>query len=176
MSYIKSRFAILGVLAVAIGSAGSARAQQAGAPAASATAPIATADGTIPGVHAEIQQLKRDSGGAVTLKYAIINDSDKPVGESCEFSAPEECQHDSTPSPSVNRGYISGVYLIDAANKKKYMVLRDSEKRCVCATTTGIAAHSRSNLWAKFPAPPQNVQAVSVAIPNFASMDDVPIK
>src|SRR5262245_37353811 len=40
-------------------------------------AAIATADGKRDGVRVEVTELKRASGGAVNLKFAVINGSDK---------------------------------------------------------------------------------------------------
>jgi hypothetical protein len=34
---------------------------------------------------------------------------------------------------------------------------------------------SRLNLWAKFPAPPEDVKKISITIPHFAPLDDAPI-
>ncbi len=66
--------------------------------------------------------------------------------------------------------------MIDAAGKKKYFVARDTEKTCVCSRSVpNIASKSRANLWAKFPAPPEDVQKITVVIPHFIPMDDVPI-
>ena len=73
-------------------------------------------------------------------------------------------------------GSIGGVQLIDPVGKKKYFVARDSEKKCVCSTgIKDIAPGASANLWAKFAAPPLDVQKVSVVIPHFSPMDDVPI-
>jgi hypothetical protein len=142
-----------------------AKAQQPPVQPPAAPPPAAVAEAQTPGIRAEVQQLKRDTGGTLTLRFAIINDSDDKFGDGCAFRASgKEC------------GYISGVYLIDAANKKKYTVINDAEGRCICASVDKIEPHSRINFWAKFPAPPPNVQAISVAIPQFIPIDDVPIK
>ena len=127
---------------------------------------IATADAQTPGIRAEVRELKRSSSGILTLKFAIVNDMDQKYGaDKCDFreTGNEEC------------GPISGVYLVDTANKKKYPVVRDAEGKCVCAEIQGIPPKSGLNLWAKFPAPPEDVKAVTVVIPNFMAMDDVPI-
>ena len=34
---------------------------------------------------------------------------------------------------------------------------------------------NKANLWAKFPAPPPDVTKVTIEIPHFQPMDDVPI-
>jgi hypothetical protein len=68
------------------------------------------------------------------------------------------------------------VHLIDAANKKKYLVVRDAQRNCVCAT--GIATlgkAERANAWAKFQAPLDNVQRVTVVVPGFEPVEAVPI-
>jgi hypothetical protein len=45
----------------------------------------------------------------------------------------------------------------------------------VCGTITTLRAKTSRNLWAKFPAPPDNVEKISVVIPKFLPLDDVPI-
>jgi len=66
--------------------------------------------------------------------------------------------------------------LIDGANKKKYLVVVDSGKKCLCSEgLEPVPAKSRLNLWAKFPAPPVEVKKISVVVPHFTPIDDVPI-
>ena len=139
------------------------------APAASPAAPagpaLATADGDMPGIRVEVQELKRTSGDTVSLKFAMINDSDKDLGFGYQFVEP-------------NKGFgdVGGVNLIDPVAKKKYFVVRDTEGACVCSRDVpNIKPKSRANLWAKFPAPPEDVQKISVVIPHFTPLDDVPI-
>jgi len=138
------------------------------APAAARAAAIASADGETSGVRAEVAELKRSSGGTVSLKFAVINDSDKSLSFGYTFVEPA---HDIT-----DFGGIGGVHLIDPVGKKKYFVARDSEGKCVCSQkVAAIPKGGRANLWAKFPAPPDNVQQISVVIPHFSPMDDVPL-
>lgn len=138
------------------------------APAAARAAAIATADGETPGVRAEVTELKRTSGGTVSLKFAMINDSDKPVSFGYTFVDPA---HD-----IKDIGGIGGIHLIDPVGKKKYFVARDSESNCVCSQKVAdIPKGGRANLWAKFPAPPDDVQRISIVIPHFSPMDDVPL-
>lgn len=137
-------------------------------PAAAAPAPpavVASTDGEQTGVRAEVTELKRGSGGTVTLKFTLINDSDQPYRMSDRLGGLSYGNN------------VSGVHLVDAANKKKYQVILDTEKKCLCSNglETDIAAKSRINVWAKLPAPPEDVQQVSIMIPHFIPMDDVPI-
>ena len=151
---------------------GSAEANTANAgatPPVSTIPAIASADGDKPGIRVEVQELKRTSGDTVTLKFAMINDSDKETGTfGYEYGDPEHSVADV--------GGVGGVHLIDAAGKKKYFVVRDTENACVCSRKVpSIQSKSRANLFAKFPAPPADVEKISVVIPHFNPMDDVPI-
>jgi len=143
----------------------------AAAPAAPAgPAPLATTDGEQPGLRAEVLEFKRDAGGTVvTLKFAIVNDSNETFPTNTTLGA--------TTHGNGDYQTVSGVHLLDPVNKKKYLVIRDAEKTCACSTgLSNIAPNSRLNMWAKFPAPPPEVTKVTVVIPHFIPMDEVPIK
>jgi hypothetical protein len=129
-----------------------------------ATAQSLPAEGQKPGLKIEIRELKRDDGGMVTLRFQISNDGDG------DFSACSLRESGSDPCNS-----LTGVHLIDAANKKKYLVVRDSTKKCVCANMDSIRRGGKANLWAKFPAPPDTVQKMTVVVPQFEPIENVPI-
>lgn len=129
---------------------------------------IASADGERPGTRVDVQELKRGSGGTVTLKMAFVNDSENAIGFGYNFADPDHEIRD--------HGGIGAVQLVDPVGKKKYFVARDSEGKCVCSTKVpDVAPHSRVSLWAKFPAPPDDVQKISIVIPHFQPLDDVTI-
>ena len=145
----------------------------AAAPAAAPAAPtsttaggaIAVADGEQSGVRAEVTELRRSSGGTVNLKFTVVNDSSESVSFGYNFVEKDK-----------GYGDISGVHLIDQEGKKKYFVARDSEGNCVCSRDQkDLPAGEKRNLWAKFPAPPAEVKKISVVIPRFSPMDDVPV-
>jgi hypothetical protein len=136
---------------------------------ASAAAVIATADGETDGIKAEILDLKRDSGGTVTLKFSVVNNSKQDMGFGYGFG--DDANFHITDFDS-----IGGVNLVDTVNKKKYMVARDSENHCLCSRNPGgVAPGTRKNLYAQFPAPPDDVQKINVVIPHFLPANDVPI-
>ena len=138
------------------------------APAAARPAAIATADGETSGLRAEVTEFKRTSGGTVSLKFTMINDSDERVSFGYTFV---DRAHD-----IKDFGGIGGIHLIDPVGKKKYFVARDTESSCVCSQKVAdIPKGGRANLWAKFPAPPDDVQLISIVIPHFSPMDDVPL-
>ncbi len=139
-----------------------------GAPSAPSAAAIATADGETPGARVEITELKRSSDNTVTLKFVMVNDSNKAIGFGYDYGDKDNSIKDYSS--------VGGVNLVDSAGKKKYFVVRDTESNCVCSHgLKDIAPASRANLWAKFPAPPDDVQKISVVIPHFGPLDDVPI-
>ena len=136
--------------------------------AAPAAVVIATADGEKAGTRVEITELKRSSDNNLTLKFAMVNDGPDKLGFGYDYGDP---QHNIKDFSSV-----AGVTLVDGANKKKYFVVRDTEDNCLCSRDLkDVSAKSRANVWAKFPAPPDDVQKISIVIPHFGPIDDVPI-
>ena len=126
---------------------------------------IASADGDYPDVRLDVMEIKRTTGNTVTLKLRIVNDSDNL------FSF-----HDKFASVGSDYAGIGGVHLLDLTNKKKYLVIRDSATACVCSRQIpDIQPGSSAALWARFPAPPQDVDTISIVMPHFIPVDDVPI-
>ncbi|MEO8033747.1 MAG: hypothetical protein ABI837_04895 [Acidobacteriota bacterium] len=138
-------------------------------PASPTAGAIATAEGENLGLRVDVTELKRSSGGALSLKFVVHNSSDKAVSYRAHFLG----------DPSIRNDYssIGAVHIIDPVGKKKYFVTRDTDEKCVCSTDLDdVKPGSQTNLWAKFPAPPPEVKAVTVVIPHFTPMDDVPIQ
>ena len=135
---------------------------------APAAAADLTSEGTIPGFSIVIQDLKRDQANSVTLRFQMINNSDKSVCLGGKFKDPA--------SKSVGGGNdLGGVHLIDNVNKKKYLVVRDTSGKCVCAEIRNLGKGEKASLWAKFAAPPENVDKITVVVPDFQPVDNVPI-
>jgi len=108
------------------------------------------------------------SGGTISLKFVITNGSDKRIATGYDFA---DKDHE-----IIDFASIGGVQLIDPVGKKKYFVARDTEGKCVCSRgLKDIDSGASINVWAKLPAPPEDVQKISVIIPHFSPMDDVPI-
>jgi hypothetical protein len=123
---------------------------------------LPSTQGEFPGVTITVQELKRSSS-ALTLKF-VLQSKDN-------FNVSDKFGQDPGFVNSVN-----GINLIDAANKKKYFVVRDTDETCVCSRNIGnISGGSQSVLWAKFPAPPDDVQKITVVFPHFPPFEDVPI-
>jgi len=116
------------------------------------------AKGSIPGLSIVIQDLKRERGNSVILRFQMINASDKTIG-----------------FKDSRLGAGDGVYLIDNANKTTYPVARNAEGKCLCSAIGELDKSARANLWAKFAAPPETVTRIGVVVPGFQPIDGVPI-
>jgi hypothetical protein len=137
----------------------------AASPPSSAPPALATNDGDLPGLKTAINELKRTST-TVTLKFTVINASDNSFGMQGVFDG----------DGSGRFRHLGGVHLIDAASKKKYFVVTDADGTFLSSNNIpNIAPKSQITVWAKFPAPPDDVQKITVEIPHFVPVEDVPI-
>ena len=129
---------------------------------------IATGESEVSGLRAEIHGLNRGTGGILTLHLSLINETDKDLDFDYNFADPEH----SVPDFSG----IGGIYLVDPTGMEKLGVMRDVDDRGICSRRIrSIPPGSRALLWAKFPAPAESVSHVSILIPKFLPIDDVPI-
>lgn len=130
--------------------------------------PLAVANGDEPGIRAEVTDLKRGAGDVVTLKFTIVNESKKTIPLSTYLSETGR---------NVDVKTVSGVHLADPTNKRKMLVIRDEAQNPLCsAKLSDLAPGARASFWAKFPAPASDVSTVSVVIPHFEPLDDVPVR
>jgi len=133
--------------------------------AAATGAELATSDHESGTARAEVLELKRIPGGMLMLRVAISNTGRTPM-DSTQFDGPS----------SVDSSTFSGTNLIDPLNKKKYFVVRDGVNTCVCSQgLKSLLPGARMLVWARYPAPPEGVQKISVMIPHFLPMDEVAI-
>jgi hypothetical protein len=138
-----------------------------GMTAALAAEPIASTDGEAPGLSLVVKEFKV-SNGTVMLRFTIMNDGN---GSFSSYSM----LRDMNVTKNDNAA-ISGVYLIDVPNKKKYFVVIDTDGHCICSREVpDVTPKSSLNFWAKFPAPPDSVTKIGVVVPHFQPLDDVPL-
>jgi hypothetical protein len=132
---------------------------------ASSNSALATTEGDVPGLKIVINELKRTSN-TVTLKFTVYNGTDNSFRTQGAFDGDEYHRY----------RHLGGVHLIDTQSKKKYFVVTDSDGKVLSSTDfPDIAARSQIMVWAKFPAPPDDVQKITVEIPHFVPLEDVPI-
>jgi len=134
---------------------------------------LGSADGEKSGSRIDVTELKRVSGDMVSLKFVLVNDSSEGIPISYNFLPAQEA-----PSQmGLDTDSIAGVYLTDTGGGTKYTVVRDAHGLCVCSTgLSTVGSKSKVNLWAKFPAPPDSVTKLTVTVPHFQPVEDVPLK
>ena len=116
----------------------------------------------------EINDLRRTSGNVVTLTFTLINDGTRTIDRQFAFSDQEDYN-------SFNQ-----IYLTDEAHQRKYLTVADQNGDCLCSRdlgdgSPGIVPGTRGQYFAKFPAPPANVNSITVVFPHFGPIEDVPI-
>lgn len=140
--------------------------------AGAAAAALATGDYEVEGVEVALLSVKRVSDGTLTVKWEYRNKTDKPakLGESFKgmgWSEPFSLVYDA--------------YLVDARNRMKYPVVKDTKGNLVAGKHGGkgkvfvLEPHKALGTWAKFIAVPADVHKISVFIPGVAPFEDVPI-
>jgi hypothetical protein len=156
-----------------VGAAPAAEAGAAPAPAAApATAPaaapataatvLASQETNWSGVVAELLEMRR-KGNTLTAKVRLRNGSPDKQPVEVKFE---------------------DVYLMDAANAKKYEVLRDEKGVYIAAVRSGwndrwydtLEPAQSHLLWIKFPAPPSDVRAITLQLPNMPPFEDQAIQ
>jgi hypothetical protein len=152
--------------ATSSGSAGAALATGA------AIANTKSALGDVP-YQLDILALQR-TGDHVTLRFAVTN-LDPARGApviSDDFidTGADEAQQKADSS----RRSFSGVYVVDDVNSKKYFPFRDTDGNCVCSANI-FKIDKRVELFATFPAPPRSVKTVTVSVPQFGAIPNLPI-
>ncbi len=112
--------------------------------------PLAQAGrGAVPGLSVAILSLARSSGDTVTMAFRATNTGKESLNIGSSFIDPAIFN----PNTASDAG---GVALIDAPNNKKYLVLLDSAKNCICSKqlgSTSVDVGQSTVLFAEFPAP-----------------------
>jgi hypothetical protein len=67
---------------------------------------------------------------------------------------------------------IADAYLLDAANQRKYFVMRDGSNRAECSSGVGpLRPGERRALWATFAAPPRGVARITIRLPHVEPLE-----
>lgn len=130
--------------------------------------PIASAPAQMDGFTLEVYALTRESEKSVAAVFALRNES----GGNMTFQRQLE---DPTIEAPVDYT-ISGVALFDPVNLKRHLVFLDEEGGCLCSTTSTVTVDDGDTLHlaAQFPAPPDDIDAMTLQTP-LGSVSDVPL-
>jgi hypothetical protein len=111
------------------------------------------------GIILSFTEVKRDSGGFVTVNGQMKNTGSQPFSNTADWGGVEE---------GLGGNSLAGATLVDKAGKKRYYVLRDTEKRCLCTSgINGIDAGKTISVYMQFPAPPSKVKNIQFSLPTF---------
>ena len=132
-------------------------------PAAAAPATVlASSETNWGGVVAEVTEFRR-KGNTLTAKVRLRNTGQEQATVEVRFDE---------------------VYLMDAANARKYEALRDERGTYIASLRSGfgdrwyeyIEPGEQNLIWVKFPAPPPEVTAVPLQVPQVPPFEDLPIQ
>jgi hypothetical protein len=135
---------------------------------------LGRASGSFVQSYVELTELRRTSPEVVTARFRIT----VPADAEDNFQVSDRLASE---EDGFERGQdrVSGVTLTDEAGGKRYFVLTDSDGNCLCTTNVAgdgfIDEGTSADLYAKFPAPPEDVTEVSFQVPTFQSIDRVQI-
>ena len=145
-----------------------AEAAPAAAPMSAGTAIASAQFSDDPNLRCDLLEVKRVSGGALLVRWRLINTAGAPQSNGLVAGAAPKAIHYDFDWPQL--------YYTDPAENKKYAFLTDSENNRVLDMWWGTLGPGEQRLqWAKFPAPPPTSTKVTVYIPKFAPFEDTPV-
>ncbi|MGW5608753.1 hypothetical protein ACWEWI_22140 [Streptomyces sp. NPDC003753] len=133
---------------------GGSQSQQSSAPAADKVlAEVKSGD-----IILTVTSAVRDGGGFVTVSGTVTNNSG-------QFWIASNWRGDER-ELSKNGASLAGASLIDSKGKKRYLVLRDTQGRCLCTKFDGggVGAGKSADWFAQFPAPPEGTNEVNFEV------------
>jgi hypothetical protein len=160
-------FGVLTLSAFVIASSGQVKKGNKTETPAAPTAAIAVQDHEVEGVEVALLEVKRGSGNTVTIKWQYRNKTNekKPLNHGANMGMD-------------SYRFAQDVYFLDSS-QKKYVVLKDAQgipqaaKHDQFAFALNLAPKQTVNTWAKFPAPPADVEKVNVYLPGAPPFEDV---
>ncbi|MFD0061446.1 hypothetical protein [Streptomyces sp. NPDC056690] len=110
------------------------------------------------GITLTVTSAARDQGGFLTLSGKVTNGGGK-------FWIAAGWRGDER-ELSKNGSSLAGAFVVDKAGKKKYLILRDTQGRCLCTKFEGggVDAGQSADWYAQFPAPPEGTTKVDFQV------------
>ena len=117
-------------------------------------------DSDVTGLSVELTAVQK-TGDTIMVRFKYINNTDKNISVYTKVGGQIE----------------DNIYYVDAKNKKKYLMVRDTENHPLSSNLHDleVKASETKGCWAKFPAPPADVTAISVYIPGAPPFENVPM-
>ncbi|MBT2506103.1 hypothetical protein J7I98_09375 [Streptomyces sp. ISL-98] len=106
-----------------------------------------------------ISSAVRDQGGFLTVSGKVTN------GGSAIWSADQ--WQGSENELAGNGASMAGANLVSKTEKKRYLVLRDTDGKCLCTRFTGLSQNQSAEWYAQFPAPSASTTEVDFQIADM---------
>jgi hypothetical protein len=132
--------------------------------ATSSSASAQKADTEWDGISVELTSVTKGEGDTLTIKLKYTNNGSKPVNVS-------------KVGQFTSENVAEKVYYIDPKNKKKYLVIKDSENHAVASNMKYLELEPGASKagWLKLPAPPADVKTITVYLPGAPPFEGVAI-
>jgi hypothetical protein len=147
--------------------------------------PVATREGSSGKAKLRLDLYAVKRQGRVVLLNVAVTNTDPPggdhfqVGQVFDDGVDNKGPNGETIEGLPNSDTVDGISLVDGKNAKRYLVARDSRGLCLCtgnASSIFVEAGQTTLLSAVFASPPPDVTSMSVQIPLFGVIDNVPVK
>ena len=126
------------------------------------------------GLDVALLRLRRASDNTLNIQLRYINNTGEEVAL-CARKTP------GTPPcyRNANSSWLANLYVVDNVNQKKHLIVRTGGNFMTSKVNAKLAVLSPGSsykVWAKVPAPPADVESVSVYIPGTIPMEDISIE
>lgn len=141
---------------------------------ATVEAQVSYASAAVP-IKIELYGPRRDQG-FVTVNVQVTNMTPEGQGSSSGWQI-NDTFAGATRSVD-NKQSFSGVYLLDRRNRKQYLVARNANEEFLASTNLNavfVKPQQTAELFATFGAPPADVTAVDLVIPQIPVFENVPL-
>lgn len=125
-------------------------------------------DDTLVPLQLDVRGIERMDGDIVGVRLSITNTGDDATYELWSTLAESGGQYD-----------VGGAALLDPPNDKRYLTLYDSAETCLCtadAAQLAVGPGETLDLYAQFPAPPEDVTEITFTLPGFEPVDGLTIQ
>lgn len=122
------------------------------------------------GVDLVLLEVKRTTGNVLSVKWEYRN----------KTNLRKQLTNQSTGWVDPYRLALDA-YVLDNVNRVKHEVMRDSDQHPIAGRHAGqnerifVGPKKTLSTWAKFEAPPENIEKVTISIPGAPPFEDVPI-
>jgi hypothetical protein len=124
---------------------------------------LAEATSEWPYLSVRVTEVTRVGDYALKVVFLFVNTS--AAGDIVTFGS-------GFAAAAADMGTIADAYLLDAANQRRYFVMRDGSDRAECSSGIGpLRPGERRALWATFAAPPRGVTRITIRLPHVKPLE-----